>query len=71
MSVPPFHRFFKPVLTVLLDGKVYTIQEMYETVINVMGLSSEQLALTTKSGAKTQARDRVNWTLTYLYQADM
>lgn len=67
-SVPQFHRFFRPSLTVLADGQPHRAADLVTEVADQMGLSPEQRAEVIPSG-QGRVRNRVLWSLSYLSQA--
>lgn len=65
MSVPPFDRFFKPVLRALSDGEVHKTSEVYELVKKYCPLDQESYEEQVPSGG-SRYKDRVSWSMTYL-----
>ena len=65
MPVPPFDRFFKPVLKALSDGNVHKTSEVYELVKKYYPLDQESYEEQVPSGG-SRYKDRVSWSMTYL-----
>lgn len=69
--VPPFEEFMLPVLRVLKDGQIHDRDSVKVAIVSQMNLSEDDMAEKTRSGNKLQYEDRVEWSLTYLYQAGL
>ena len=68
--VPKFYEFFRPVLTVLEDGKVYSKNEIVRKVKDIVDLSDKDLQERLKSG-QLKYRNRISWAITYLVQSGL
>lgn len=68
-QVPPWPKFARPVLDVLSDGNVWQRSALYEAVMDRIGLSDEQRAITLNSG-QGQAANRVGWAVSFLSRAE-
>lgn len=71
MSVPEFYRFIRPSLEALKDGQEISIVKMGEILAHNLGLTPEDVEELTASGATTRLKDRTQWALTYLRQAQL
>lgn len=70
-TVPGFQDFMLPILLKFSDGNSYSVAEIRRYCISYFNLSDDAQKATVKSGRKTQLSDRVDWSLTYLYQAQL
>lgn len=68
MSVPKFEKFLYPFLN-LVKNQDLSSKDMREALIAHFGLTEADCAIKTKSGATTQVKDRINWTVQYLRRA--
>uniref|UniRef100_A0A5Q5BFJ3 ATPase associated with various cellular activities, AAA_5 n=2 Tax=unclassified Mycobacterium TaxID=2642494 RepID=A0A5Q5BFJ3_MYCSS len=68
-QVPPWQKFARPVLEVLSDGTVWQRSALHTAVMDRLGLSAEQRAVTLNSG-QGQAANRVGWAVSYLARAE-
>lgn len=68
MSVPKFEEFLYPFLVQIKDCDLSS-KEMRDALIAHFGLTEADCVLKTKSGATTQVKDRINWTVQYLRRA--
>ena len=65
MSVPLFREFFKPILTFMSNGDVYTPKNLKEQVIEYFNLNETDINEKTEGGRRTKVQDRVKWTISY------
>lgn len=70
-TVPGFQEFILPILRKFSDGNSYSVTDIRRYCISYFNLSDEALKASVKSGRKTQVSDRVDWSITYLYQAKL
>lgn len=72
VDVPTFDEFMGPTIVALRQlGGSATIEEIYEAVVEKMGLTDEQLEVqVTPHGSKYSVRSRMGWARTYLRKAD-
>lgn len=71
MSIPEFHRFFRPLLELLKDKQPRKNQNIVEEMTQVFHLTPAELQELIPSGSRTRVADRVTWGLTYLRQAKL
>ncbi len=71
MAVPDFQSFMLPVLRFMADGKPHSIAELRDHIPDLMGISEEDQKDRLPSGLKTRCEDRINWSVTYLFQAKL
>jgi restriction system protein len=71
MPVPEFHRFLRPVLEVLADGRDWGWKDVEVSIAGLFHLTQEERDDPTPSGKKTRLSDRVQWACTYLRQAKL
>ncbi|WP_234786854.1 winged helix-turn-helix domain-containing protein [Mycolicibacterium monacense] len=69
LQVPPWQKFARPVLEVLSDGAVWQRSALHTAVMDRLGLTAEQRAVTLNSG-QGQAANRVGWAVSYLARAE-
>ncbi|MEU2254451.1 restriction endonuclease [Nocardia xishanensis] len=69
-SMPLWHGFLSPVLTVLSDGSVWKKRELQEAVFDHLGLTAEQRAEVLPSGQR-RADNRIGWALSGLNRAEL
>lgn len=70
-TVPGFQEFMLPILNKFADGNSYSVSEIRRYCIAFFNLSDEAQKAAVKSGRKPQVADRVDWSITYLYQAKL
>lgn len=70
-TVPGFQNFMLPILEKFSNGNSYSVSEIKNFCISYFNLSEEAQKATIKSGRKKQVADRVDWSITYLYQAKL
>ena len=66
--IPPFEKFFYPILKHIEDGKQYSLSELRDFCINHFELDENDQTEKIKSGS-TRLYDRVQWTMAYFFQA--
>jgi len=71
MAIPEFQSFMLPVLTVASDAKDHSVSQFKEAVAPIMAISDVDMKEMLPSGTKTRYEDRVNWSITYLYEAKL
>lgn len=69
--IPVFEEFMLPFLQCLIDGKERNKKEMDEAIASHLNLTEEDKKIRTKKGSQTQLYDRVQWSSTYLKQANL
>jgi restriction system protein len=69
--IPDFQTLMLPFLKIMGDGKVHTINELYERLCLEFGLSQEDKEKLLPSGNQPIMRNRVGWTRTYLKKAGL
>lgn len=69
--IPVFEEFMLPFLQCLADGKERNKKEMDEAIASYFNLTEEDKKIRTKKGSQTQLYDRVQWSSTYLKQANL
>lgn len=65
-SLPKYHGFYTPFLTVLQDQKVHTSKEIQADIAQMLNLSDEQLSEVLPSGTQSVFCNRIGWAKTYL-----
>src|SRR5438309_1303424 len=71
MPVPEFYKFMRPVLELLADNQVWHVRDIEAAVVPKLGIGPAEQQELIPSGAKTRVRDRTEWSLTYLRQAQL
>ncbi len=69
MAVPDFQAFMLPVLQFLADGNPHTMADLRNNIPKRMGISDADQEELLPSGLRTRCEDRINWSVTYLFQA--
>lgn len=69
--IPVFEEFMLPFLQCLIDGKERNKKEMDEYIALYFNLTEEDKMTRTKKGSQTKLYDRVQWSATYLKQANL
>ena len=70
MAVPKFQEFFRPVLGLTLEGPI-SLTDCRKKTPDVLGLNDQDREERTKGGTTTKVIDRVNWSITYLFEAGL
>ena len=70
-SLPKYHGFYTPFLTVLQDQKVHTSKEIQADIAQMLNLSDEQLSEVLPSGTQSVFCNRIGWAKTYLKKAGL
>lgn len=63
--IPKFKDYFYPFLESIKDGNIHTLKEIKVSILQLLTLTSEDLAEKTKGG-RIKHDDRVKWAITYL-----
>jgi len=71
MAVPDFQTWFMPLLKSLSDGKDHKMSDLYQSLADDMGLTSDDRAQLLKSGAQPVFENRIGWARTYLKKASL
>lgn len=71
MSIPKYDELMKPLLTLIQDGQVYKMKDLYAPLAELYHLTDEELAQLLESGRQTVFRNRVGWASTYLCKAKL
>ncbi len=71
MAVPEFYKFMRPVLEILSDRQTRHVRDIHAAVISILGLTQSEQDELIPSGVKTRVRDRTEWAVTYLRQAQL
>jgi restriction system protein len=67
--LPKWHQFMLPLLEVLKEGGELSRNDAIEAVVQRVGLTEEQMALSQESNGKSVARGRIGWASSYLRAA--
>jgi restriction system protein len=70
VPMPVWAGFLKPVLEVVVDGKVWARRDLFKAVCDHVGLTNEQRAETLSSG-ESRAENRIGWAVSALYKAEL
>lgn len=70
-TIPSYQAMMPAVLTVLADGQIKSLKQVYDDVTALYGFSEEQLNLTLPSGKQTYIHSRIGWAKTYLVKAGL
>ncbi|MGL6123183.1 MAG: restriction endonuclease, partial [Shewanella sp.] len=70
-TIPSYQAMMPKVLTVLADGQIKPLKQVYDDVTAHYGFSEEQLNLTLPSGKQTYIHSRIGWAKTYLVKAGL
>ena len=65
-EIPKFHQFMRPLLEVLQEQGELPRNDAIEAVVQKVGLSEEQMAVSQESNGKSLARGRIGWASSYL-----
>ena len=65
-DIPKFHEFMRPLLEVLQEQGELARNDAIEAVIQRMGITEEQMAITQESNGKPIVRGRIGWASSYL-----
>ncbi|BCS89463.1 restriction endonuclease [Pseudodesulfovibrio sediminis] len=69
MTLPTFHEHMLPTLETLSDGQEKSLNEIRETVADMLDISPEDRSDMVPSGKCPRYVDRVNWSVAYFKQA--
>lgn len=69
--IPPFPKFYYPVLKLLSDGKIYTKKDLDKAIIGIFSLSASDCSERTAGGGQTRLYDRVQWCVSHLRKAGL
>ena len=65
-DIPKYHQFMRPLLEVLQECGELARNDAIEAVVQKVGLSEEQMAVSQESNGKSIARGRIGWASSYL-----
>ena len=65
-DIPKFHQFMRPLLEVLHEHGELARNDAIEAVVQKVGLTEEQMAVSQESNGKSLARGRISWASSYL-----
>ena len=68
-DLPKWHQFMLPLLEVLKERGELSRNDAIEAVVQRVGLTEEQMALSQESNGKSVARGRIGWASSYLRTA--
>ena len=68
-DLPKWHQFMLPLLEVLKEKGELSRNDAIESVVQRVGLTEEQMALSQESNGKSVARGRIGWASSYLRTA--
>lgn len=71
MAVPKYDELYSTVLTVLRDGEIHAVKDIYADAARLLSLSENDLAALLPSGKENVFRNRLGWAETYLKKAGM
>ena len=71
MSIPKYDELMKPLLTLIHDGQVYKMKDLYIPLSELYHLTEEEIGQLLGSGRQTVFRNRVGWASTYLNKAGL
>lgn len=71
MAIPKYDELMKPMLTLIHDGQVYKIRDLYTPMAELYHLTDEELEQLLASGKQTVFKNRVGWASTYLSKAGL
>ncbi len=61
MAVPDFQSFFKPLLSIAVDGKEHSMKEARELIVKRMNIADADLREMLSSGTQTKFDNRIAW----------
>ena len=68
-DLPKWHQFMLPLLEVLQEQGELSRNDAIDEVVQKVGLTDEQMAVSQESNGKSIARDRIGWASSYLRTA--
>ncbi len=71
MAIPDYQTCMRPILGLLADGEVKSMQYIRDSVASRFSLSQEEIEERIPSGKSTVLRNRVGWARTYLHKAKL
>ena len=71
MSIPKYDELMKPLLSIIQDGQIYKIKDLYTPLAEHYHLTDEELSQLLSSGRQTVFKNRVAWASTYLSKAGL
>lgn len=71
MPLPKYYEFYVPILTVLRDEQIHTIQDIKEKIAIMLQLTETDLSERLASGKQSIYDNRVSWARTYLKKAGL
>ena len=66
IEIPKWHQFMRPLLEVLREQGELPRNDAIEAVVQKVGLTEEQMAVSQESNGKSIARGRIGWASSYL-----
>ena len=66
VEIPKWHQFMVPLLEVLQERGELARNDAIEAVVQKVGLTDEQMAVSQESNGKSIARGRIGWASSYL-----
>lgn len=71
MTIPDFQSLMRPSLSLLGDGEAHRTRDIVEALADQCGLTPEEREQLLPSGKQRKIDNRINWALSYLYQAGL
>ncbi len=71
MAVPKYYEFMKPLLSILSDGRVHKLQDLYAALAEHFHLTDEDRSEYIPSGRQPLYHNRIGWAKTYLNKAGL
>lgn len=71
MAVPKYYEMYKSFLKVLMDGKIHSIKEEKQQIIDDFQLTESEISELLPSGKQAIFDNRIGWCRTYLKKAQL
>ena len=71
MAVPSYEAIFRPILTIVNDGREHRFSELVDQLADHFQLSDAERSELLPGGSQTRFRNRVGWARSYLVQAGL
>lgn len=71
MAVPKYYEMYKSFLKVLIDGKIHSIKEEKQQIIDDFQLTESEISELLPSGKQAIFDNRIGWCRTYLKKAEL
>lgn len=71
MTMPDFQTLMRPVLESVADGAIHSNREVVEAMAEAYDLTPSELAELLPSGRQRRFDNKVNWAMSYLFQAGL